>query len=114
LYRGDMISRIKAYGRKCVIEPFASDNIITVRAILNPILHRTKLYLTDNYRADGYSDSTHYLYIGDPKINLADFPLGTILRCSGQAYTIKYSALYTDGKNALYCWAILEKYSGGT
>ncbi|MBQ5439305.1 MAG: hypothetical protein IIT49_00820 [Clostridia bacterium] len=113
MYRGDIANNIRLYGRKCVIQPYDSDSVITVKAILNPILHKTKLYLTNNRRADGYSDCTHYLYIGEPKLNLADFPPGTVLRCSGQAYTIKYAALYTDGKTTLYCWAILEKYMGG-
>ena len=113
MYRGDITSILKRYGRRCVIEPCNSDKTVSVKALLNPILFRTKRYLGNNYKPDGYSDNAHYLYLGEPKINLADFPLGTILRCCGEAYTIKYSALFFDGKNALYCWAVLEKYSGG-
>ena len=113
MYRSDLAGILKSHGRKCVVEPYNYEKRITVKAIINPVIHRTKLYLTENYRADGFSDSTHYLYIGEPRINLADFPLGTKVRCSGDTYTIKYSALYTDGKNALYCWAVLEKYGGG-
>ena len=103
---------IKKYGRLCMLVPPDSNKSVKVNAIINPLLYKNKMYLNNAYLADGYCDKGYYLYIGDPKVNLNDYPIGTLLRCSDSEYTVMRTEQYYIGNTAIYTWAILQLRGG--
>ena len=94
MYAELIFNMIKKYGRPCIIVPTNSSNYVNVRGMVNPLLYKNKMYLNNAYLADGYCDKGHYLYIGDPKITFDDYPVGTVLRCGNNEYTIMKTEQY--------------------
>ncbi len=108
MYRDLVLRMIGKYGRMCEIMPFGSKKIIRAKAVVNPLLYKNKQYVGGSYLPDGYCDGGHYLYIGDPKINLDSFPVGSLLRVGGSTYLIKHSEQYFIDDKPLYSWAVLQ------
>ena len=104
---------INRYGRKCEITPFGDERKVSVKAIVNPLLSKNKLYVGGSYLPDGYFDGGHYLYIGDPKVSLGIFPVGSTLKVSGSTYLIKHTEQYYIDERPLYSWAILQLQKRG-
>lgn len=90
-----------------VLPPDSSKNV-KVNAIINPLLYKNKMYLNNAYLADGFCDRGNYLYIGDPKVNLGDYSVGTLLRCGTNEYTIMKTEQYYIENTAVYTWAVLQ------
>lgn len=99
---------LKLHGRKCIISPRGREDKITVKAFVNPLLYKNKMYIGGKYLPDGFYDGGHYLYIGEAKIRLDDMPLGTIVECGENKYSIKHAEQYFMGDKALYSWAVLQ------
>ncbi len=112
MYKELIFNMIKKYGRLCMLVPPNSNKNAKVNAIINPLLYKNKMYLNNAYLADGYCDKGYYLYIGDPKVNLNDYPIGTLLRCSDSEYTVMRTEQYYIGNTAVYTWAILQLRGG--
>ena len=107
---GELISgMIKQYGRTCRIVPPDGLNQVDVNAIINPLLYKNKMYLNDAYLVDGYCDKGLYLYIGDPRVSLNNYSLGTVLRCGTNEYTIMKTEQYYVESTAVYTWAVLQR-----
>lgn len=99
---------LKRCGRRCIIKPFGSDEQLTVTALINPLLHKNKMYIGGTYLPDGFCDGGHYLYIGEPSVSLDNMPIGSVIVCGENTYSIKHSEQYFIGSDVLYTWAILQ------
>ena len=64
MYRELIVGMIERYGRACVITPDNGEDNIRVKAIINPILYKQRMYLNDVYLPDGVIDKGLFLYIG--------------------------------------------------
>ena len=47
MYRELIVGMIERYGRACVITPDNGEDNIRVKAIINPILYKQRMYLND-------------------------------------------------------------------
>ncbi|MBQ5565232.1 MAG: hypothetical protein IIT42_00070 [Clostridia bacterium] len=99
---------IKRYGCDCEVLPVGSDISISVKAFINPLLFRNKLYIGGSYVPDGYCDEGHYVYIGESRLDLSDMPIGTTVRCGDTVYSIKHSEMYVVENQPIYNWAVLQ------
>lgn len=99
---------IRQYGRLCIIVPVEGNKTVKVNAMVNPLLYKNKMYLNDVYLPDGLVDKGVYLYIGDPKVSLEDYPVGTRIRCGENEYTIMRTEQYYVENEAVYTWAVLQ------
>ncbi len=99
---------LKMYGGQCVVAPFGREERIKVKAFVNPLLYKNKLYIGGKYLPDGFCDGGHYLYIGEPRVRLDDMPIGTIIECNSRSYSIKHAEQYFIGDTPLYSWAVLQ------
>lgn len=113
MYRDLILRMLNRYGRKCEIMPFGSEKKLSVKAIINPLLYKNKLYVGGSYLPDGFYDGGHYLYIGDPKISLESIPVGSTLKVSGNTYLIKHAEQYYIEERPLYSWAVLQLQKRG-
>lgn len=108
MYKRVTEKALKRYGRQCAVKPFGSDKQMSVKAFVNPLLYKNKMYIGGKYLPDGFCDGGHYLYIGEPNLRLDNMPTGTVIVCGEYTYSIKYSEQYFIGSDALYTWAILQ------
>ena len=99
---------INRYGRLCEVIPFGSDTKVRTNAFLNPLLYKNKMYIGGTYLPDGFYDGGHYLYIGKAAVRLDNLPLGSVVKCGGDTYTIKRAEQYVIADKAVYIWAVLQ------
>lgn len=100
-----MISR---YGRQCEVVAFGSDTAVSTKAFLNPLLYKNKISIGGTYLPDGFYDGGHYLYIGRSDVRLDNLPLGSVVRCGENTYSIKRAEQYIVGDKSAYTWAVLQ------
>lgn len=113
MYRDLIMRMLNRYGRKCEIVPFGSERKIYVKALINPLLYKNRLYVGGKYLPDGFYDGGHYLYIGDPRVSLNKFPVGSTLKVGTTTYIIKHTEEYYIDEKPLYCWAVLQLQKRG-
>lgn len=108
MYRELICGLIESYGRACVITPGNGEDNIKVKAIINPILYKQRMYLNDVYLPDGVIDKGIFLYIGSPDVSLDLCPFDTIIRCGTNKYTIMRTEQYYVEDTPIYTWAVLQ------
>lgn len=91
-----------------MVVPSGGDKKIKVKALLNPLLYKNKLYIGGGYMPDGFFDGGHYLYVGLPDVRLDNLPIGSVIFCSGSKYVIKRGEQYFLGGSPIYTWAVLQ------
>lgn len=77
-----------------------------VKAVVQPIHDRSKLYLEADYSALGQLEKGHALYYGPA---LAYPQRGDFVRFGEEGYFVKQSEYFYGGGKALYRWAVLQR-----
>lgn len=78
-----------------------------VRAFVQPLRRRHRLYINDKVIPAGYFDNAYRLYIGDREHHFA-YGDGAVLTCNGTSYTVVTAEEFVVGDEVAYIWAILK------
>ena len=108
MYKELVSKMINRYGRLCAIAPPEDSLTVSVKALINPLLYKNKQFLSDVYLPAGLIDKGMYLYVGEPRVSLENFPVGTTVRCGDDVFAIMRSEQYYVEDTALYTWAVLQ------
>lgn len=99
---------IKKYG--CDVSIKRGNDSQSGKAFLQPLRYKNNMYLNGVRLGQGYFDGGHYLFIGEPHINLSDY-VNTVIYCNNEGYIIKRAEQYIYRNKTLYVWAILTPYA---
>lgn len=102
-----------------MLERYGSDTIVTVpgespvtvRAMIQAMNYKNKVYLDDAWMPEGYFDNSHFFYIGPPDCRLNQMS-GAVLRCAGREYQVIRAQNFVASNRALYVWAVLRELPG--
>lgn len=108
MYSRAVRQMLARFGRRCFILTPDGEKRIEVKALLNPLLYKTKQYIGGEYLPDGFFDGGHYLYVGDGKIRIDNLPIGTVIECGEDRYVIVRAEQYIIGEDVIYTWAVLQ------
>jgi hypothetical protein len=97
---------LRRYGSEALVE--WDDRSTRVKAMIQPLYYKNKMYLEGSYLPDGYYDGGHYLYIGPAGVRLDQLPFDAVVARDGVCYRIKRAELVKNAGEALYSWAILQ------
>lgn len=75
-----------------------------VKAFVQPLRRRHRLYINDRYIPAGYFDNRYLLYIGPCSHPLED---GMRIRCLNKAYAVVTEEHFAVRDEDIYVWAIL-------
>lgn len=75
-----------------------------LKAFVQPLRRRHRLYINDRYIPAGYFDNRYLLYIGPGDKPLED---NTRIVCNGTAYTVVTAESFAAHDEDIYVWAIL-------
>ena len=78
-----------------------------VRAFVQPLRRRHRLYINDKAIPAGYFDNAYRLYIGD-RFHHFSYGDGAELSCNGEDYTVVTSEEFVVRDEVAYVWAILK------
>ncbi|MBQ3264320.1 MAG: hypothetical protein IJH07_00950 [Ruminococcus sp.] len=81
-----------------------------VKAFVQPLRRRHRLYINDRYIPAGYFDNRYLLYIGPGDRPLYD---GMRITCNGAGYTVVTAEIFAAHDEDIYVWAILMPVSRG-
>lgn len=79
----------------------------TVRAFVQPLRRRHRLYINDKVIPAGYFDNAYKLYIGDCEHRFS-YGDDTVIICKEQEYTVVTGEEFVVGDDEVYFWAILS------
>ena len=96
---------LKRYGNTVTIT--RGGRTETVRAFVQPLRRRHRLYINDKVIPAGYFDNAYRLYIGD-RYHHFSYGDGAELSCNGEAYNVVTSEEFVVGNEVAYVWAILR------
>lgn len=80
-----------------------------LKAVIQPLRYKNKMYLGGSFLPPGRLDGGHYLYLGPCSERLEKLPFGTYLRAEDGEYAIKRSDTVYVGETPSYVWAILQR-----
>lgn len=75
-----------------------------IKAFVQPLRRRHRLYINDRYIPAGYFDNRYLLYIGPGDRPLED---GMRIRCKHTWYTVVTAEIFAAHDEDIYVWAIL-------
>lgn len=81
-----------------------------IKAIIQPLMYKNKMYLGGSELSAGYYDAGHYLMIASCSDFVRDYR-SAVITCNSESYTIKRSERVHLGEDDLYIWAVLTTYS---
>lgn len=85
-----------------------------IKAMVQPLYYKNKMYLKGSYLPDGYFDGGHYLYIGPAGVRLDQLPFDATVVCEDVSYRVKRAELIQIAGENLYTWAILQVCGEGS
>lgn len=101
---------INRYGSR--LEISNGKDITAVRAFIQPLRYKNKMYIDGSFLPGGYIDGGHYLYIGSPEIRFdKGFEDVVITTADNESFIVKRAELYTLSDVPIYIWAILTPYA---
>lgn len=87
---------------------------VAVRAFVQPLRYKNKLYLESAIGVFGEEEDGAYLYIGPPEPQLDRMGHDCRISYDGQVYRISRSEQIVVGDVPLYCWAVIRpQYAHG-
>lgn len=101
---------LKRYGSETVIM-VPGENPVTVRAMIQAMNYKNKVYPDDTWMPEGYFDNSHFFYIGPPDCRL-DQRSGAVLRCAEKEYKVIRAQGFAAENRILYVWAVLRELPG--
>ena len=107
-YSGFLDSALKKFGNTVRISRDGRTEVI--KAFVQPLRRRHRLYINDRYIPAGYFDNRYLLYIGPGDRPLYD---GMHVRCNGTDYTVVTAEVFTAHDEDIYVWAILMPVTKG-
>lgn len=75
-----------------------------IKAFVQPLRRRHRLYINDRYIPAGYFDNRYLLYIGPGNVPLED---GMRIKCGSISYTVVTAEIFAAHDENIYVWAIL-------
>ena len=79
----------------------------TVKAFIQPLRYKNKMYVDGNFLPAGYINGGHFLYIGPPTVSLNKNPHAYTLKTNDEEFVVKRAEKYTYRNSDIYIWAIL-------
>lgn len=101
---------LERYGSDTVIT-VPGESPVTVRAMIQAMNYKNKVYPDDAWMPEGYFDNSHFFYIGPPDCRL-DQMSGAVLRCAEKEYKVIRAQGFLAGNRILYVWAVLRELPG--
>ncbi len=80
----------------------------TIKALIQPLRYKNKMYLDGIYTEIGFNSQGHYLYIGPPDPDLTQASENGYLVADGTSYQIDRAERVYNGDNIFYIWAIIR------
>lgn len=105
---GYLDSALKKFGNTVRISRGGRTEV--VKAFVQPLRRRHRLYINDRYIPAGYFDNRYLLYIGPGDKVLED---GMRVRCGRTGYTVVTSEIFAAHDEDIYVWAILMPVTKG-
>lgn len=81
---------------------------VTVKAFIQPLRYKNKMYLESSIGVFGAEDEGAYLYIGPPEPQLDRLGRAGAIRYGGEVYQISRAEQIAVGDTPLYCWAVIR------
>lgn len=101
---------LEQYGSDTVVM-VPGENPVTVRAMIQAMNYKNKVYPDDAWMPEGYFDNSHVFYIGPQDCRL-DQMNGAVLRCAEKEYKVIRAQSFAAGNRILYVWAVLRELPG--
>lgn len=101
---------LERYGTEVVVKA-PEESPVTVRAMIQAMNYKNKVYPDDAWMPEGYFDNSHSFYIGPPDCRL-DQRKGAALSCAGRKYEVIRAQGFAAGNRILYVWAVLRELPG--
>lgn len=100
---------LERYGNSATV--ISDGKTQSVRAVIQPLNYKNKLYPMETYLPAGYFDNSHYLYFGAASQRLDGEDV--VVQSKGKWYQIKRTQKVYLGDEELYQWAVLQECEGG-
>lgn len=81
---------------------------IPVKAFIQPLRYKNKMYLEPTSGVLGLEDEGSYLYIGPPEPAPSKLGDNCKIRFDGRLYSVERAEIVTVGNEQLYCWAVMK------
>ncbi len=97
---------IKRYG--CSVKITDGSKDATVKAFVEPLRYKNRVYVGGEYHYLGYRRTEKYLYVGLPEYVLAEN--SSVIEMQKKKYIVKRCETYYVKDCPVYVWAILLPY----
>lgn len=78
-----------------------------VKAVIQPLRYKNKLYLDMKWGNLGFKDAECFLYIGPPKPDFAGREIDIHIKSADRAYCVSRADRITLAGKTVYIWAVL-------
>ena len=79
-----------------------------VRAIIQPMRYKNKLYIEMPRGELGIKDTECFLYLGSPSVNFSGKEFDTIIVSNDRSYNVSRAEQIKMGDRTVYIWAVLS------
>ena len=79
----------------------------TVKAIIQPMRYKNKMYLSMDRNELGFRDNECFLYIGPPVPDFCGAEHETIIKTEDRSYGVSRADRISFGGEVVYIWAVL-------
>ena len=98
---------MKKYARPCSLKTEQGETLFEMRAYINPLRYKNKMYLYGVNTEIGYNPEGYYLYIGPPDADVTNTE--EYIECSEEKYRIDRGEKVYLKDEVLYIWAVVRK-----
>lgn len=91
------------------VEIISEDDRKEIRAVVQPLLYKNKMYLSGTLTDAGYFDRSHFLMIAPADTGVENWKDIKVLH-SGVTYTVRKVEVISALELDLYLWAVLVPY----
>lgn len=83
------------------------ETIVQVKAIIQPMRYKNKLYVDMAWGNLGFKDTECFLYIGPPEVDFTGLELRSFVKTVDRAYCISRADRIRVEGETVYIWAVL-------
>ncbi|MFR7854538.1 MAG: hypothetical protein ACLU40_02830 [Acutalibacteraceae bacterium] len=81
---------------------------VSVKAIIQPMRYKNKMYLDMDRNELGFRDNECFLYIGPPWPDFCHLWNGVVIKSGGRSFGISRADKISFGGETVYIWAVLK------
>lgn len=85
----------------------------SVKAVVQPMRYKNKLYLEMDSTALGLNDAECFLYLGSSEVDFAGVEMETVIYTNDRAFNVSRVDRVCFGGKTLYIWAVLTPRTRG-